>query len=190
MFMSSTPEENLLADLFKTGERVTILTCVLDRTACTVQEIADATGITKGLVSRYLALLATQGILERNARGYRLRSTALTRHLKILLNIWRVRSVITLPAWARGIGLYGSWANGTNTTESDLDIWVSADTLPPQIAIASLERDWKKKLPGELHLLILTPEKIETLRNRDRPFFNAFTSGALTLEGSGYDPVD
>lgn len=188
--MSSTPEENLLTALCKTGERVTILSCALDRPACTVQEIADVTGITKGLVSRYLALLAAQGILERDVRGYRLRSTALTRHLKILLNIGRVRSVITLPAWAKGIGLYGSWADGTNTTESDLDIWILADTLPPQLTIASLERDWKKKIPGELHLLILTPEKITALRNQDKPFLHAFMRGALTLEGSGYDSVN
>lgn len=185
--MTGTPELNLLSDLFRTRERVTILAYTLDRTACTVQEIADATGITKGLVSRFLALLAREGILVRDGRGYRLLTTVLTRQIKILININRARSIISLPPWARGIGLYGSWAGGTNTTESDLDIWITADTLPEQLVIASLERTWRKNCSCELHLLILTPEKIQALKTRDQPFSASFLRSAITIEGTGYD---
>jgi len=98
----------MLTDLFKTQERETILTCTLDRPSCTVQEIADATGITKGLVSRYLALLASRKILARDKMTYKLQDTPMTRHLKKLLNIERLQSIITLPGWAEGIGVYGS----------------------------------------------------------------------------------
>jgi len=185
--MTRTPEQDLLPELFKTRERVAILTAVLESPACTVQEIAGATGITKGLVSRYLSMLAEKEILTREGRGYRLRSGALVRQVKILINTGRAGAILKLPAWAKGIGMYGSWAGGTNTKESDLDIWITADLLPPPEVVASLEREWKQKLQVDLHLLILTPEKIRVLREQDKPFLSSFDREAITLEGSEYE---
>jgi len=177
----------MLTDLFKTKERETILACTLDRPSCTVQEIADATGITKGLVSRYLALLATRKILGRDGRTYSLQYTPMTRHLKKLLNIERLRGVISLPGWAEGIGVYGSFAEGTNTEESDLDIWVTTRTLQPELTIARVEREWGKALSADVHLLVLTPEKIRTLAESDQPFYRSFAKNAIVVEGAGYD---
>jgi predicted nucleotidyltransferase len=177
----------MLTDLFRTEEREKILSCTLDRPACTVQEIADATGITKGLVSRYLASLAGRGILARDGRTYHLQYTAMTRHLKKILNIERLHAAITLPAWADGIGLYGSFAQGTNTRESDLDLWVRVRDLPPELAGATAEREWSKILNLEVHILILTPEKIHSLADTDKPFWQSFTRDAIVLEGTGYD---
>jgi predicted nucleotidyltransferase len=177
----------MLTDLFRTKERETILACTLGRPSCTVQEIADATGITKGLVSRYLALLADRKMLARDKRTYKLQYTPLTRHLKKLLNIERLRSVISLPGWAEGIGLYGSFAEGTNTEESDLDIWVWTKSLQPELTIARLEREWGNALSAEVHLLVLTPEKIRTLAESDQPFSRSLAGNAIVLEGVGYD---
>jgi len=64
--MIRTPEQDLLPELFRTRERVAILARTFESPACTVQEIADATGITKGLVSRYLSLMAEKGLLVRD----------------------------------------------------------------------------------------------------------------------------
>jgi predicted nucleotidyltransferase len=177
----------MLTDLFRTEEREKILACTLDRPACTVQEIADATGITKGLVSRYLASLAARKILIREERTYHLQYTAMTRHLKKVLNIERLRSVITLPAWAVGIGIYGSFAQGTNTRESDLDLWVRVRELLPEFSVAAAEREWSKKLTAEVHVLVLTPEKIRALSENDKPFWQSFARDAIVLEGTGYD---
>jgi predicted nucleotidyltransferase len=177
----------MLNELFRTKEREEILIATLDRPACTVQEIADATGITKGLVSRYLALLAGRGILSRENRTYSLRYMPMTRHLKKILNIERLRNVISLPGWADGIGMYGSWAEGTNTRESDVDLWVWTRSLQPGLAIAHLEHEWAKAASAEVHLLVLTPEKIRMLKEKDRPFFRSFTRHALVLFGADYD---
>jgi len=177
----------MLTDLFRTEERERILACTLDRPACTVQEIADATGITKGLVSRYLAALAARGILVRRERIYNLQYTAMTRHLKKIVNIDRVQSAVSRPEWASGIGLYGSFAQGTNTRESDLDLWVYTDIIPPELAVASAEREWSKKLNTDVHVLVLTREKIRALAENDMPFWQSFTRHAIVLEGTAYD---
>jgi predicted nucleotidyltransferase len=177
----------VLTDLFRTGERERILACTLDRPTCTVQEIADATGVTKGLVSRYLLSLAARGILARKERTYHLQYTVMTRHLKQVLNIERLRSVITIPAWASGIGLYGSFAEGTNTRESDCDIWVYVPKLPPELTVAAAERGWSKQLSADVHVLVLTPEKLRALSENDKPFWQSFTRNAIVLEGTSYE---
>lgn len=177
----------MLTELFRTEEREKILAVTLDRRTCTVQEIADATGITKGLVSRYLASLAARGILVRKERTYILQYTAMTRHLKKILNIERVQAAIALPAFATGIGMYGSYAQGTNTRDSDLDLWVRVLQLPEERAVAQAEREWSKNLNAEVHVLVLAPEKIAVLREHDTPFWQSFVKDAFVLEGSGYE---
>jgi hypothetical protein len=59
--------------------------------------------------------------------------------------------------------------------------------LQPELTIARLEREWGKALSAEVHLLILTPEKIRTLAKSDKPFYRSFAKNAIVLEGAGYD---
>ena len=97
-----------LSALFRTGERVILLRAALLVPACTVQQIAAKTGLSKGLVSPYLALLEREGLLERTDRTYRLKFSPVTVAVKRLLNIDLVAAAFKKPAWASGIGIYGS----------------------------------------------------------------------------------
>ncbi len=120
-----------LPALFRSEERITLLRTVLTTPACTVQQITTKTGLSKGLVSPYLALMEREGILGRKGRTYMLKFSPLTVAVKRLLNIDRIAAVFIKPAWASGNGLYGSWAEGTNTEEeSDVDLWVFCKDLP------------------------------------------------------------
>ena len=114
--MNERPHD--LSALFRTGERITLLRAALNVPACTVQQITSKTGLSKGLVSPYLALLARDGLLAKNDRTYHLKFSPLTVAIKRLLNIDRITAVGKKPVWSSGIGLYGSWAEGTNTEES------------------------------------------------------------------------
>jgi predicted nucleotidyltransferase len=84
---------------------------------------------------------------------------------------------------ARGLGLYGSWARGTNHQESDLDIWIRADSLPPESVLARLQRDLSHQADSEVNLLVLTPEKLERLKIDDAPFYNSLVMSSVTLIG-------
>jgi predicted nucleotidyltransferase len=83
--------------------------------------------------------------------------------------------------------MYGSWAEGTNTTESDIDLWVYCKTLPPGTEVAELERDISRALSAEVHVLMLSPDKIMTMKNSDEPFYRSFTKQSVTLEGESPD---
>ena len=176
-----------LSALFRTEERITLLRAALSVPVCTVQQIAAKTGLTKGLVSPYLALLEHEGLLDRSERTYQLKLSPLTVAVKRLLNIDLLTAAFPKPAWASGIGMYGSWAEGTNTEESDIDLWVYCKTLPSGIMVAELEREISRKISAQVHVLVLTSEKIDTMKESDEPFYRSFVKQSITLEGDSPD---
>ena len=126
----------MLTELFKTEERAKILRYVMFRSNFSVSEVSRATGVNKGLVSRYLRLLEELWLLQRDGRKYALLDGALPRAVRLILNLEKL-DLSTLGMGPieglkglKGLGLYGSWARGTNHLDSDLDVWISADSYP------------------------------------------------------------
>jgi predicted nucleotidyltransferase len=175
----------VLSDVFKSEERILILRYVGLRASVTVQAVADGTGRSKGFVSRYLTLLVDEQLLTRNHRAFIREDSVYWRSIKRLLNLDLLRPHITLPAWAEGIGLYGSWAEGTNTTESDLDLWILVSRYDPDLEIraAELDQEIAQYAGCEVNSLLLTPDKLRHLREHDQPFYTGLKGGYLTLHG-------
>lgn len=177
----------MLTELFKTEERACILSYVMFRKSFRAVEVSRDTGVTKGLVSRYLRILEVQGLLQKEGREYSPQDGARCRAIRLLLNLERIDlSALSLGS-ARGIGLYGSWARGTNDQESDLDVWIKADRLPGQSILARLQRDLSIQTGSEVNLLTLTPEKLERLKVEDPPFYNSLVMDSVTLKGEGLE---
>jgi predicted nucleotidyltransferase len=173
----------MLTDLFKTEERVKVLHYIMFRSAFTVAEISRVTGVSKGLVSRYLRYLEDHELLLREGRRYSPRDGAQTRAVKLLLNLEMIDvSAINLGS-AGSLGLYGSWAKGTNHHDSDLDVWIKAESLPPEKELARLQRDLSLQVGSEVNLLVLTPEKLERLKGEDPPFYNSLVMNSVTMKG-------
>ncbi len=175
----------MLSEIFRTEERIRILRHVSLRQSATVGAVALATGVSKGLASGYLNTLVSEGLLRRENRTFIRDDTPLWLAIKRLLNLDLLKDTITLPEWARGIGIYGSWAGGTNTTESDLDLWVLVDTASPdtEIRAVELEGTITAHTRCEVNIFILTPDRVRYLRENDRPFYTALITGRLTLAG-------
>ena len=152
-----------------------------------MQQIATKTGLSKGLVSPYLVLLEHEGLLEKKDRTYTLKFSPLTVSVKRLLNIDLVTSIFKKPVWAMGIGMYGSWAEGTNTEESDIDLWLYGENLPSGTAVAELERGISRAFSAEVHILVLNSDKITAMKKTDEPFYRSFVRQKITLEGESPD---
>lgn len=115
---------------------------------------------------RYLALLVEEGYLKRAGRDFYTIDDPKTRSLKAFLNIEALDDKVHLPDWAIGIGLYGSWATGTNASESDLDLWLLVEEIGPEteLEVARLERDLSAAMGCEATILVLTMDKLAALR--------------------------
>lgn len=173
----------MLSDLFKTKERLKILNYVIYKDAFTTTQAALETGITKGLVSRYLRSLEACKLLIKSGNIYHPMVSARLKATKLLLNLDRIQIDSLDLSWAKGMGIFGSWAEGTNTLESDLDMWVKVEKYPSEFDLAKLQKDLRLMTGAEVNLLILTSGKIEDLKVADPPFYNSLVRTSLVLKG-------
>ena len=180
----------MLSELLSSEERIWLLRYALTTSPVTVTEAARAAAVNKGLASRYLAILAGDGYLERDGRDFSWIDNPKTRSLKAFLNVEALYKKIALPEWAIGIGLYGSWSTGTNTSESDLDLWVLVEEISPEteLEVARLERDLSAAMGCEVTILVLTRDKLASLREEDPPFYMSLMRETKTLEGESLEP--
>jgi predicted nucleotidyltransferase len=180
----------MLSELLSSEERIRLLRYALTTSPVTVTEAAREAGVNKGLASRYLAILVEEGYLERDGRFFSVIDGAKTRSLKAFLNVAALEERVSLPEWAIGIGLYGSWSTGTNTSESDLDLWLLVEEIGPdtELEAARLERDLSAAIGCEVTILVLTRDKLAALRDDDLPFYMSLMREMKTLAGESLEP--
>ncbi len=173
----------MLSELFKTPERWNILHEVFLRNEIRVTEISKDTNTSKGLVSRFLKEMEKEGLLLRKGLKYYNKNTSLVKAIKVMLNLNILKWEEISPSWAQSAALYGSWASGTNTDESDVDIWIKTDKAPSTHKLTQLYKKIRNRTSSEIHILILTPEKLEDIKLNDPPFYDSLKNNSLVLEG-------
>jgi predicted nucleotidyltransferase len=177
----------MLSELFKTDKRVAILNYVLYNEGTTITEISRKTKVSKGLVSRFMKYLEASALIEKRERKYFLVNNEIVKAIKKLLNLERINININDNSWADAIGIYGSWASGTNTSESDLDIWIKVNQYPIEYEISKFHKNLRKAAQTEVNLLILTPEKLKSIKDTDKPFYNSITRNTTILKGESFE---
>jgi len=179
----------MLSELFKTEKRLDILYYSLYANDFTVTEVSRRTGVTKGLVSRFLDYMHSQGLLRRERNRFEVIDSAKTRAVKSLLNIARIDTEALHKDWVKSLGLFGSWALGSNTIESDVDIWVMVDERPAEFELARLQNEIGAMTFSEVNLITITPEYLKVLR-QDEPFFHSLMKTSSVLIGDDIEWID
>lgn len=177
----------MLTELFKTKERVRIISYIMYQKNFTVNLVTNETGVTKGLVSRYLRYAHGVGLFTKIKNTYQPIDCAHTRAIKLLLNLNKINIKSLDISWTAGIGIFGSWAQGANTYESDLDIWVKVDAYPTEYQMARLQRDISAMAGVEVNMFVLTPEKIRSIKIADQPFYNSLLRTSIVLKGGSIE---
>ncbi|WP_048151613.1 nucleotidyltransferase domain-containing protein [Palaeococcus ferrophilus] len=177
-------------ELLSTEERIKILRHVLEQPLVGVEETAKATGVSKGLVSKTLSLLVKYGIAEKRGRKFRILNNPKKRELKRFLNFTYLYPKLEglREGWTLGLGVYGSFARGENTPESDLDVWVLTERPSIQKS-ASLKRKIEAVVGREVNLLVLTPGRLRNLRENDPVFYYSLVYGSMLVWGEALDRV-
>jgi predicted nucleotidyltransferase len=172
-----------LSKLLSTEKRERILNEVLFKEGeISVVDISRNLNISKGFVSKYFSLLATQKIVKKIKNKYTVVDNLDVRLLKILFNLKRFSKFnFKRYRFVEGVGLYGSCAKGENTEDSDIDIWIKLsardeDKLAKLTALL-------KKISEKTSPLYLTDEKLEVLKKEDPHFFNSLVYGSHIIHG-------
>lgn len=171
----------MLSTLFSSEKRIKVLEYALYRDAINVTKVSKELLLSKGFVSEFLSVLYVNKILYKN-KCYHPTNNPLTHGIKILLNINKIDISKVKKPFIKGIGLYGSWANGTNMFDSDLDIWIKTDNYPNERDLAYLSKTLREMTHTEVQLLVLTPKKIKQLKE-DKPFFSSISYSSFLLWG-------
>jgi len=140
-----------------------------------VRSIATKLGFAPSFVSVFLKSLRKEGLVKNDSLDS---GSPELRSWKILLNIQAISPHLNKFAkaiGAKGIGLYGSCSDGTDTPESDLDLWVKTDLPPSDIAIAKAKSLLREATGREISVFIVTKERIISLQKTDPPLYCSLT---------------
>jgi len=191
MFAWDEQMRNMLSKLFSTGQREKILDYLLENSSAgyRVREVSKYFGVSVGSASQFLSLLRKNKILTRKGDVFQIDTkNPLTRALKIVMNVFKIEfGVLKKIPGLLGTGVYGSWANGTNKEDSDIDIWLKVKERIGEEVIAGTSRQLNKKMNRKIQLLILNPEKIELLKKEDPIFYYSMVFGSIVIHGESLE---
>jgi predicted nucleotidyltransferase len=175
----------MLSEIFSSNKRIQALEYILYQDTATVSSVVTELTLSKGFVSEFLHLLHQNDILSKN-KGYHPTNTPLTKAIKIILNINKIKLSRIKKPFMTGIGLYGSWAQGTNMQRSDLDIWIKTEKYPNEKELAHLSKILREMTHSDIQLLVITPQKLEQIK-KDTPFYLSLRYNSRLLWG---EPIE
>lgn len=185
--MCELKREHGMEKLFSTKKRIKILENVIyNERPLSVNAIAANLGISKGLVSKYLNVLAKGGIAKKSNSKYVIVTCAATRGIRAFLNIENINvGIFKKYDFVTAVGLYGSCVKGENTEDSDVDIWIKIKNVSND-KIAPLTNELNKKIKN-IKLIFLTNEKLEKVKKEDELFYHSLVFGSIILYGGKND---
>ncbi|RMD45848.1 hypothetical protein D6829_01135 [Candidatus Pacearchaeota archaeon] len=177
-----------ISSILSTKERIRILESVLFREdGFGVNEIAKQLKLSKALVSKYFDILIKGKILVRMKKKFYVSGNVRAKSLKILLNLQKFEPrIFKKYKFVKSAGVYGSCAKGTNTENSDVDLWVKVDKLREK-EIVRLGLDLRRKI-SNIKILFLDDEKIMAIKKDDPIFYYSLYFGSIIIYG-GEDEI-
>ena len=171
--------------IFSTKERVNILKSILYlEKEFGVNEIARKLKLSKGLISKYFEILGKENILKKSKSKFHVTNNSLIKSLKIMFNIQKINPTAfkTFKKHkVRTVGLYGSCAKGTNTENSDVDLWIKIDKLKEK-KIIELASEVRRKIENA-KILFFDDKKIKMLKKKDPLFYYSLYFGSVIIYG-------
>lgn len=167
--------------LFSTKERELILAYLLDHPSekINMNQLARKLKVSVGQIHKYVSILRKEGIVK----GISIQDTSMVRSLRVLRNLQRIGERKLINRLKRripdisGIGIYGSWANGTNTENADLDIWIKLEKSPADIDIAKTRKELENVIRVPVDITIATPERMKHFREKSDSFYFSLYNG-------------
>ncbi|MFH1053692.1 MAG: nucleotidyltransferase domain-containing protein [Candidatus Woesearchaeota archaeon] len=162
---------------------------LIDRESLHIRDISDRLNISPGSVHKLIKILRKEDLISETKQKNRIiikskKENPIIIEIKRLINL---NKLLDSRAYKRlktngKIGIYGSFAQGKNDQESDLDLWVY--TPKKEIELRPIFRDLEKELSIRVNPLILTKSKIDTIKKNDNEFYLRLK---LTSIGDSFD---
>lgn len=156
-------------------------------------ELAKILSISPPHVNRLCNKLKKEGVLissiQNNRKLFELNyRSSLARELLRLLTIMNVKQSKNFHKLASltPFGIYGSFAEGKQQKESDLDIWVYASRSKEK-AIRIILNDIEKEWGHAVNVIYLDDNRIQDLRSKDSEFYLRLRIQSITEWGEIFE---
>jgi predicted nucleotidyltransferase len=149
------------------------------------REVVRTTKVSKGSANKILRLLAGLGFLTRERRGrtvlYRLNHReAVVRQFKIMVTVFALKKLTDhIRQECRRIVLFGSCAQGTDTKDSDLDLFVLTSS---KNSVMRKVRDFNRTSDRKIAPILVDANEFTKLRREDKPLYDNVQRGIVLWE--------
>ena len=149
------------------------------------REVVRRTNVSRGSANKILRLLAALGFLTRQTRGrmvlYRLNhSEAVVKQFKVLSNVYLLKELTDeIKKESRRIILFGSCAEGTDTRDSDIDLFVLTAT---KNTVMRRIRDFNRTSERNVTPVVLDTNELTRLKREDKPLYDNMRRGIVLWE--------
>ncbi|MBN2097552.1 MAG: nucleotidyltransferase domain-containing protein [Candidatus Omnitrophica bacterium] len=149
------------------------------------EEVSRSSKSSRGATNQTLRLLLKLDVLSRERKGnlflYRLNAdNFLLRQFKIFENLLSLQKLVKeTQEYCYEIILFGSRADGSNTADSDIDLFIRTEYKTKARKIVNKYRAINENLKA----VILDPLEIASSMKTDRVFYNEVKKGIILWEG-------
>ena len=146
-----------------------------------INAIAREEKLSVGLVHKYVKILEGMGLI---VDGW-LVDNSITRMLRVVRNHMKIQDadlvnrLRKLVPRAKGIGIYGSWSDGTNRSDSDIDIWINVNKDIDDLALSRMNKDMSNIMDSPVDILVATPERMKHLRENAESLYHSIYHSLL-----------
>ena len=148
------------------------------------REIARRAAISVGSANKILRKLSEAGVLERDKKGrmvfYSLNmKNAVAKQFKVLFNVYALNKLVDeIKRDSKRVILFGSCSEGTDTEESDIDLFVlTNEKIAVNSKIGSYEGVDRRIAP-----IIANSNEFVQLKKNDKPLYDRILKGIVLWE--------
>lgn len=159
---------------------------------CSLRDIAEKLKCSPGKVHQAVTLFKNYNLIkvQKKKNKHLLspnRKNPLSNTIKALLNIHQLLSSHAYKKLQKigVVGVYGSYARGTDTQQSDVDVLIL--TTIKELKVREHIRLLETELHKRVNPLIMTKSQLQSLERRDPAFYFRLTLTTIPLHGEIFD---
>ena len=155
-----------------------------------IREIAERLAISPFSVHNSIKLFKRLGFVEvkkvKNRKTiYLVRDNPILKKMVSLINISDLSGNKNFKRLMKSgkVGVYGSFASGEDTKESDIDLWCYKQEKVSNIELREITREIEKDFGMEVKLFVLSDSKIKDIMDNDPEFFYRLKLSSIAVNG-------
>ncbi len=159
------------------------------------REIARKTGLSPSSTHHVLARLYQAGVITRKQNGrmyfYSVdKANPYLKEFKILANLLLIEPLVEkLKGLCHRIVLFGSWAEGSDNEDSDIDLFIVSSEKEKVLSVVNKFSYSAKLYNRKVQPIINAPEELLKRGEEERVFFEQIEKGKVLLEREINDDI-